>query len=274
MLRFGPKKKDVPDGLFIKCDGCGAMVYRKHVEELENVCPECKYHFRIGAWERVRLHTDEGSFQEIAASLRPCDPLNFVAGKAYKEVLKKDAEKSGLTEAIICGTCTIEGRPAVFSAMDFRFRGASMGSVVGEKLTRAIELAGERHLPLVVVATSGGARMQEGALSLMQMAKTCAALNRFSSAGGVFISVLTNPTMAGVLASWASMGDVIMAEPGALIGFTGPRVIRETIRQELPPGFQTSEFLLEHGFLDMIVERKDIKPTVARLLSYFCRDGV
>jgi len=267
MLRFS-KKKPVPDGIFVKCEGCGAMVYRKNVEELLQTCPECNYHFRIGAWDRVRLHTDPGTFQECDGNLLPCDPLNFVAKKAYVDDLKKDTQRTGLNEAIICGTCRIEGRPVVFGAMDFRFRGASMGSVVGEKLTRAIELATERDLPLVTVAASGGARMQESALSLMQMAKTCAALNRFHRAGGCYISVMTHPTTGGVTASWASMGDVIIAEPGALIGFAGRRVIEQTIKQELPQDFQTAEFLLEHGFIDVIVERKRIKPTLARLLSY------
>lgn len=268
MLRFGKRKKQVPDGLFVKCDGCGTLVYRKNVEALLQVCPECNYHFRIGAWDRVRLHTDEGSFEEIDGDLASCDPLEFVAAKAYKDQLKKYAETTGLTEAIICGTCRIEERPAVFAAMDFRFSGGSMGSVVGEKLTRAIELATEKDVPLVTVAASGGARMQESALSLMQMAKTCAALNRLDKAGGPYISVVTHMTTGGVTASWASMGDVIIAEPGAMIGFTGRRVMEQTIKQELPPDFQTAEFQLEHGFIDMIVERKEIKPTVARLLTY------
>jgi acetyl-CoA carboxylase carboxyl transferase subunit beta len=268
MLRFRRKKKPVPDGLFIKCEGCGALVYRKNVEERMQTCPECDHHFRIGAWARIGLHTDEGSFQEFDAGLEPCDPLKFVAAKAYRDQLKKYTSECGMNEAIVCGTCTIEERPCVFAAMDFRFAGASMGSVVGEKLSRAVELAGERRLPLVTVAASGGARMQESAYSLMQMAKTCAALNRFSKAGGAFISILTHPTTGGVTASWASMGDVLIAEPGALIGFAGRRVIEQTIKQELPPDFQTAEFLLGHGFLDMIVERKQIKPTVANLLSY------
>ncbi len=268
MLRAGRKRKEMPDGLFVRCDGCGEMVYRKSVRAQLHICPECGYHFRIGAWERVRLHTDEGSFEEFAGNLMPCDPLDFVAAKAYADQLESDIEKTGLNEAIICGTCTIEDRPAVFAAMDFRFRGASMGSVVGEKLTRAVELAMERELPLVTIAASGGARMQESALSLMQMAKTCAALQRFSKAGGAYVSVMTHPTTGGVTASWASMGDVILAEPGALIGFAGRRVIEQTINQELPEDFQTAEFLMEHGFLDMIVERRGIKPTLAKLLSY------
>ncbi len=268
MLRFGKKKKQVPDGLFVKCGGCGGLVYRKNVEDRLQTCPECNYHFRIGAWERIRLHTDDDSFEEIDGDLRPCDPLGFVGKKPYVEDLKKDAEKSGLPEAIVCGTCRIEGRETVFTAMDFRFRGASMGSVVGEKLTRAAELATERELPLVTVAASGGARMQESAYSLMQMAKTCAALYRHSQAGRAYISIMTHPTTGGVTASWASMGDVIIAEPRALIGFAGRRVIEQTIKQELPDDFQTAEFLLDHGFIDMIVERAALKPTIARLVDY------
>lgn len=270
MLRSGrnSKKKQIPDGLFIKCDGCGSMVYRKSVEERLQTCPECDYHFRIPAWERVKLHTDEGSFEEMDGNLLPCDPLDFVAVKAYEDQLETYEEKTGLNEAVICGTCRIKGHPAVFSAMDFRFAGASMGSVVGEKITRAAELAAEENLPLVTVAASGGARMQESAYSLMQMAKTCAALSRLDEGGGTYISVMTHPTTGGVTASWASMGDVIIAEPGALIGFAGRRVIQQTINQELPDDFQTAEFLLEHGFLDMIVERKKLKHTIAGLIDY------
>jgi acetyl-CoA carboxylase carboxyl transferase subunit beta len=268
MLQPGRKKKDMPDGLFVKCDGCGEMVYRKSVEELLQICPECNYHFRIGARERVRFHVDEGTFQEIDGDLRACDPLNFIAAKAYADQLEDYAERSGLNEAILCGRCEIEGRPVIFAALDFRFSGGSMGSVVGEKVTRSIELAMEEGLPLVTVSASGGARMQESALSLMQMAKTCAALHRFSSAGGAYLSVMTHPTTGGVTASWASMGDVIIAEPGALIGFAGRRVLKQTIKEELPPDFQTAEFLLEHGFIDMIVERREIKSTVGRLLRY------
>jgi acetyl-CoA carboxylase carboxyl transferase subunit beta len=270
MLRFGKKKKQktVPDGLFIKCDGCGGLVYRKNVEERLQTCPECNYHFRIGAWDRVRLHTDEGSFRECDGGLRPSDPLKFVAVKAYADQLKGYAETSGLNEAVICGHCTIEERPVVFAAMDFRFCGASMGSVVGEKICRAAERARDEKLPLVTCSASGGARMQESAFSLMQMAKTCAALQRLSGARLPYVSIMTDPTTGGVTASWASMGDVLMAEPGAMIGFAGRRVIEQTIKQELPADFQTSEFLLEHGFLDMIVDRGQIKSTVARVLSY------
>ena len=267
-MRFFRKKKPVPDGVFVKCEGCGETVYRKNVEELLQVCPECNYHFRIGALERLRLHTDEGTFQEIDAGLTACDPLGFVAEKAYADQIASDRETTGLNEAIICGTCKIEGRDVVFGAMDFLFRGGSMGSVVGEKVTRAAELACREWLPLVTVASSGGARMQEGALSLMQLVKTCAALNRLRDRGIPHISVMTHPTMGGVTASWASIGDVIIAEPKALIGFAGRRVIEETIKQKLPPDFQTAEFLLEHGFVDMIVPRSEIKHTLAQLVDY------
>jgi acetyl-CoA carboxylase carboxyl transferase subunit beta len=200
--------------------------------------------------------------------LVPCDPLNFVAVKAYKDQIPQYVQRSGLNEAVLTGTCAIEGRPAVFAAMEFEFCGASMGSVVGEKITRAAELATEKRLPLVTIAASGGARMQESAYSLMQMAKTCAALQRLHKAGGAHISVMADPTTGGVTASWASMGDVLIAEPRATIGFAGRRVIEQTIKKHLPDEFQTAEFLLAHGFLDMIVERKDIKATVAGLIDY------
>ncbi len=268
MLHPNRKKKDMPDGLFVKCGGCGEMVYRKNVEELLQVCPECGYHFRIGARERVELHADEGSFAEFDGDLLPCDPLNFVAAKAYDDQLEGYTEKSGLNEAAVCGTCRIEGHPAVLVTMDFRFSGGSMGSVVGEKVTRAVERAMERDLPLVTAAASGGARMQENALSLMQMVKTCAALERFDAAGGVYLSVMTHPTTGGVWASWAAMGDVLIAEPGATIRFAGPRVLQETIKGELPEGFATAEFLLEHGFIDLVVERKDLTGTIGRLIEY------
>ena len=268
MLRFGRKKAQVPDGLFIKCEGCGSLVYRKSVAERLQTCPECNYHFRIGAWDRIRLHTDEGTFKEVDAGLLPCDPLEFVAKRAYVDDLKRYTENSGLNEAVVCGTCRIEGRACAMAVLDFKFCGGSMGSVMGEKLARITELASREVLPLVTFASSGGARMQESAYSLMQMAKTCAALSRLHWAGGAHISVMTHPTTGGVTASWASMGDVILAEPGALIGFAGRRVIEQTIKQELPPDFQTAEFLLEHGFLDMIVQRGKITSTLAELIDY------
>jgi acetyl-CoA carboxylase carboxyl transferase subunit beta len=267
-MRFFRKKKAVPDGLFMKCKGCGSMVYRKDVEYRLHVCPECNYHFRIGARERIKLHTDEGSFDEHDADLKPADPLDFVANKAYADQLEKDHKKTDLNEAALYGTCTIEGKPAVLAALDFSFRGGSMGSVVGEKVTRAAELADKQNRPLITIASSGGARMQESALSLMQMAKTCAALRRFGDDGGAHISLMTHPTTGGVTASWASMGDVIIAEPKALIAFAGRRVIEQTIKEELPEDFQTAEFLLEHGFVDMIVQRSDMKHVLADLIGY------
>lgn len=273
MLRFGRKKAQVPDGLFLKCDGCGSLVYRKNVEERLQTCPQCNFHFRIGAWDRIRMHLDEGSFQEMDGNLTSCDPLKFVAKKAYADDLKRYARDSGLNDAVVCGTCTIEGQGAVVAVMDFQFCGGSMGSVVGEKITRAAEAAMEKRLPLITFAASGGARMQESAYSLMQMAKTCAALNRLSRSGGSYISVMTHPTTGGVTASWASMGDVVVAEPGALIGFAGRRVIEQTIKQELPDDFQTAEFLLAHGFIDMIVERKNLRQTLARLVHYLQPKG-
>jgi len=270
MALFRRRKKPVPDGVFIKCEGCDETVYRKNVEERLQVCPECDYHFRVGAWDRVQFHTDEGTFQQLDAELTACDPLSFVAEKAYTAQIASDREATKLNEAIVYGSCKIEGRPVVFAAMDFGFRGGSMGSVVGEQVARAAELACREGLPLVTVASSGGARMQEGALSLMQMVKTCAALNRLHQKGIPYVSVMAHPTTGGVTASWASMGDVIIAEPHALIGFAGRRVIEQTIRQKLPPDFQTAEFMLAHGFVDMIVPRGQIKPTVAKLLDYLC----
>ena len=267
-MRFFRKKKPVPDGVFTKCEGCGQMVYRKNVDERLQVCPECNYHFPIGARDRVRIHTDEGSFQEIDAALTAADPLDFVAEKAYADQIRSDIEKTELNEAIVCGRCTMEGRAVVFAAMDFRFRGGSMGCVVGEKVTRAAELAAQEGLPLVTVASSGGARMQEGALSLMQMAKSCSALHRLRQNALPYVSIMAHPTTGGVTASWASVGDVIIAEPGALIGFAGRRVIEQTIKKELPEGFQTAEFLMEHGFIDIIVERPQIKSTVVKVLDY------
>ncbi len=273
-MRFFRKKKPVPDGVFMKCDGCDEMVYRKTVEERLWVCPECNFHFRINVDDRIRLHLDEGSFQEIDSEITSSDPLKFVSGDAYSDKLESDYKKTGMNEAICCGTGAIEGKPVVVACMDFRFRGGSMGCAVGEKLSRAIELAAEEGIPLVTFASSGGARMQEGALSLMQMAKTCTALQRLDESKIPYISVMTHPTTGGVTASWASMGDIIMAEPGAMIGFAGRRVIEQTVKEDLPEGFQTAEFLLEHGFLDLIVERADLKSTISSVLTYLKCVGV
>ena len=263
------KKKDIPEGLWTKCEDCEDIVYNKALEENMKVCPKCNYHFILTAPERIAALLDAGSFEERDSGLRSIDPLLFKGPKSYEEKLKEDQEVTGLSEACISGRGAIEGRRVIFVVTDSRFIMGSMGSVVGEKIARATELATNLRLPLVIVSGSGGgARMYEGLFSLMQMAKTSAAIAKLHEAGVPYISVLTNPTMAGVMASFASLGDIIMAEPKALIGFTGPRVIEQTIRQKLPPGFQRSEFLLEHGLLDMIVHRKNLKSCIAQAIDY------
>ncbi len=263
------KKKDIPEGLWTKCEDCGDIVYNKALEENMKVCPKCNYHFVLTAPERITALLDAGSFEERDSGLRSIDPLLFKGPKSYEEKLKEDQEATGLSEACVSGRGAIEGKRVIFVVTDSRFIMGSMGSVVGEKIARATELATNLRLPLVIVSGSGGgARMYEGLFSLMQMAKTSAAIAKLHEAGVPYISVLTNPTMAGVMASFASLGDIIMAEPKALIGFTGPRVIEQTIRQKLPPGFQRSEFLLEHGLLDMIVHRKNLKSSVAQIIDY------
>ncbi|MGA2035276.1 MAG: acetyl-CoA carboxylase, carboxyltransferase subunit beta [Thermoguttaceae bacterium] len=259
-------KRGVPEGLWKRCPGCEATIFRKEAEKRLGVCPECDYHWYVSARERIRQLFDEGTFEEWDGDLEPADPLEFVA---YSEKLKEEQARTGLRDAAVSGTGMIRGRRVVFAVTDSAFIMGSMGSVVGEKLARAVERATEQHLPLVIVSGSGGgARMHEGLFSLMQMAKVSAALGRLDQAGGLFISVLTNPTMGGVAASFASLGDVIFAEPKALIGFAGPRTIKATIRIELPKGFQTSEFLLEHGFIDRIVRRKDLQSEIARTIDY------
>ncbi len=264
------KRKAMPDGLWTKCEGCDNIVYNKKLEENLKICPNCSYHFRMKAQERLRLLLDKGSFKELYADMESADPLDFCGPKTYKEKLKKDQSDTNMRSAAIVGKGSMEGRDIVFCVTDSRFIMGSMGSVVGEKITRATELATKLHLPLIIVSGSGGgARMYEGMFSLMQMAKTSAALARHNKEGLLFISVLTNPTMAGVMASFASLGDIIIAEPKALIGFTGPRVIEQTIRQKLPEGFQRSEFLLEHGLIDKIVARKDMRHTLFQILDYF-----
>lgn len=267
------RKKDMPQGLFIRCPGCEKMVYRKTVAERLQVCPECNYHFTLSGEERIRLLLDEGTFREVHGDMTSADPLHFQDKKTYVQRLAAEQKKTGLREAAIIGTGKMGDRDIVFGLTDSRFIMGSMGSVVGEKVTRAIELATETKRPLVIVSGSGGgARMHEGVLSLSQMAKTSAALARLDDAGGLFISVLTNPTMGGVAASFASLGDVVMAEPKALIGFAGPRTIWHTLKIELPEGFQSSEFLLEHGFIDMIVKRPDLKKEIVHILDYFDRN--
>ena len=264
------KKRNIPDGLWTKCPDCNQPIYNKTLSENFWVCPKCNYHFTISSKQRIKLILDAGSFKEIDKNMRPCDPLNFKGPKTYKEKLKKEQQVTGLNDAAIIGDGKIKGRPIMFGVTDADFIMGSMGSVVGEKISKVTEIATEKRLPLVIVSGSGGgARMYEGLFSLMQMAKTCAALSRHHKAKLPHISVLTNPTMAGVMASFAGLGDVIIAEPKALIGFTGPRVIEQTIRQKLPEGFQKSEFLLKHGLIDMIVNRKNLKSVISNLFDYF-----
>ena len=262
----------IAEGLWIKCDSCKEIIYRAEVERGGRVCPKCHYPFRISARERIGQITDAGSFEERETGLATIDPLAFKDTKKYRERVRAAAQKTSTDEAVICGIASIGGQPTVLAVFEFGFLGGSMGSVVGEKLARAIELAIDKHLPVVIISASGGARMQEGILSLMQMAKTSVALQRLAAAGLPYISILTDPTTGGVTASFAMLGDVILAEPRALIGFAGPRVIAETLRQPLPEGFQRSEFLLAHGQLDMIVERRDLKETLSRVLAFFAAE--
>jgi acetyl-CoA carboxylase carboxyl transferase subunit beta len=262
-------KRGVPEGLWKRCPGCEATIFRKEAEKRLGVCPECDYHWYVSARERIRQLFDEGTFEEWDADLEPVDALDFVDKIPYREKLVEEQKRTGLKDAAVVGTGMIRARRVAFGVTDSAFMMGSMASVVGEKLTRAIERATAARLPLIIVSGSGGgARMHEGMLSLMQMAKVSAALARFDLAGGLFISVLTNPTMGGVAASFASLGDLVFAEPKALIGFAGPRTIKATIRIELPKGFQTSEFLLEHGFIDRIIRRKDLQSEIARTIDY------
>ena len=262
------QKKEIPDGLWTKCESCGEIIYVKELEKNLWVCHRCNFHFRIKSKDYIELLLDQGKLEEYDNNLISTDPLKFKDSKKYPDRIRDSRKKTGLNDAVIVGIGKIENREVSFAVMDFGFIGGSMGSVVGEKVARAIERSLERKIPLLIVSCSGGARMQEGILSLMQMAKTSGLLAKLYDANIPFISVLTNPTTAGVMASYASLGDVIIAEPKALLGFAGPRVIQQTIGQELPPGFQSSEFFLEHGFLDKIVERKDLKKTVSLLLEY------
>ena len=262
-------RREMPDGLWMRCPSCEHMLYKSTVEKNLNVCPECNHHFRLPAEERIKYLVDEGAFEEIAGDLTSDDPLGFkFRGTTYKQRLKSDEKKSGSKEAIRIGKAFIKGRGTMLGVMEPNFLMGSMGAVVGEKFCTAVDRAMAESLPLVVVACSGGARMHEGVVSLGQMAKTSAALGKFDEVGGLFISVMTEPTTGGVTASFAMLGDVNIAEPGALIGFAGPRTIAETIKVELPEGFQTAEFLLEHGFIDMIVHRKDLRSEIARIIDY------
>ena len=264
-----PKKRGVPEGLWLKCPGCGASVYKKEVQQQLNVCPKCEHHFYVSAQQRIDQVLDAGTFELMNDHIRPTDPLEFSDRRDYAERLIGEQKRTGLSDAVMTGTGMIRARRVAFAVTDSAFIMGSMGSVVGERLTRLIERATEQNLALIIVSASGGgARMHEGILSLMQMAKVSAALARYDEAGGLFISVLTNPTMGGVAASFASLGDLVFAEPKALIGFAGPRTIKATIGIELPEGFQTSEFLLEHGYIDRIVTRKHLKTEIARAIDY------
>ena len=259
------KKRDMPEGLWHKCPGCGEVIHELELKKSLRVCPHCNFHFTLSAPERIESITDPGTFTETDKDMASVDALNF---KGYKEKLTKYQKITGLSEAIITGKGKIIGNSVVLAVMDFRFLGASMGSVVGEKITRAIELATQEKTAVIIISASGGARMHEGILSLMQMAKTSGALAVHDRAGLPFISVLTHPTTGGVTASFATLGDMILAEPGCMIGFAGPRVIKETTHQELPDGFQTAEFMHEHGLVDMIVERREMRERLASILGY------
>jgi len=268
-----PKESGIPEGLWVRCTDCGDMLFRKVVEEALFVCPNCQYHFRISAQQRIEQLVDPGSFEERYVDIQPADPLKFIDRKAYKDRLKSEQEKTGRPDAVICGKGFIKGRPIMLAVMDPTFMMGSMGSVVGEKITCTIEDAVAEKLPLLIVSCSGGARMQESSLSLMQMAKTSAALARLDDAKQLFISLLADPTTGGVTASFAMLGDFIIAEPKALIGFAGPRTIWNTIKVELPEGFQRSEFLQDHGFVDFVVHRKDLRSEIARLVDYCGKSG-
>ncbi|MFD1362243.1 acetyl-CoA carboxylase, carboxyltransferase subunit beta [Lentibacillus salinarum] len=278
---FGKKKKyatipseqsklDIPEGLMKKCTNCHKIYYRKEMNKNNNVCPNCDYHHPLTAWERIYSILDEGTFTEWDSDLTSTNPLEF---PGYEEKIAKDRDKTGLNESVVTGKGSIDGQPAAFTVMDAGFRMGSMGSAVGEKIARAIERANDASLPFIIFTASGGARMQEGVLSLMQMAKTSVAVKRFSEAGGLMISVMTHPTTGGVSASFASIGDYNIAEPGALIGFAGQRIIEQTINEKLPDDFQTAEFLLNHGQLDKVVHRHEMKPLLTTLLSIHRKGG-
>ncbi len=267
-VRQDRPRSTVPEGLWVKCEGCKEIVYSRDLDRNLKVCPKCGYHFRIDARARISLLLDDPQPRELFTNISPVDPLNFRDTKRYRDRLRSYQQAVGERDAVLVAQGTIEELPVVLAVMEYRFIGGSMGSVVGEKITRAAERAAERKWPLIVVSASGGARMQEGVLSLMQMAKISAALARLRTARLPYVSVLTDPTTGGVTASFAMLGDLNIAEPGALIGFAGPRVIEQTIRQSLPEGFQRSEFLLEHGFLDLVVQRSEMKETIARCLRH------
>ncbi len=263
------QKKEMPDGLWTKCEQCGEIIHKMELQKSLNTCTKCNAHFRISGKEYIALLLDEGSFEEHDKRMRSGDPLKFTDTKRYRDRTVDAHKKTSLWDAVRWGTGEVEEKPVVIGAMDFSFIGGSMGSVVGEKISRAIDKSWKSKTPLIIVAASGGARMMEGALSLMQMAKTSAKLARLAEARIPYLAILTDPTTGGVTASFAMLGDVTIAEPGALIGFAGPRIIKQTIGKDLPAGFQKSEFLLEHGLVDMVVHRKELKSTVSQLLTYF-----
>lgn len=268
------QKKGVPEGVWFKCLGCNSCLYRSELEKNFLVCPHCGYHHRLSARERINQVLDEGTQEEIAAHLEPIDRLKFRDSKKYKDRINQAQKNTGEKEALIVMKGKLKNFPVIVAAFEFNFMGGSMGAVVGEKFVKAVNLAAAEKRACLCIAASGGARMQEGLFSLMQMAKTSAALARFSKTGLPFISILTDPTMGGVSASFATLGDIIIAEPNALIGFAGPRVIEQTVRQTLPEGFQRSEFLLEHGHIDMVVERKNLRPTIGELIAKFFHSEV
>ena len=263
------ERKEIPDGLWIKCDECGEIIYKKELEKKLYVCPKCDYHFRIGSYDYIDILLDSNTFEEFNQHISSTDPLRFRDNKKYSDKYQSAVKKTGLKEAVVTGRGKLDGLDIVLAFMDFSFLGGSMGSVVGEKISRAISAALEEKKPLIIISSSGGARMHEGVLSLMQMAKTSAKLAMLADQGLPFISILTNPTTGGTTASYAMLGDIHIAEPGALIGFAGPRVIKQTIGQDLPPGFQRSEFLLEHGFIDVIVPRNELKNQISGILKFF-----
>ncbi len=261
------KKVKIPEGLWVKCDSCKEIIYKKEIDKNLRICPKCNYHFRISARERINLLADEGSFVEINSGLTSNDPLSFKDKIPYKDRLEENRKKSGLEDAAISGEAMVEGRPVIMVIMDFAFMGGSMGSVVGEKVMRAAEAALDKKIPLITVASSGGARMQEGIFSLMQMARVSAAIAKLNESGILYISILADPTFGGVTASFAMLGDIIIAEPKSLIGFAGPRVIEQTIKQQLSEDFQRAEFLLDHGMIDIVVDRKELKKIVGRIIG-------
>jgi acetyl-CoA carboxylase carboxyl transferase subunit beta len=261
------KKIKIPEGMWVKCDSCKEIIYKKEIDKNLKICPKCNYHFRISAAERINLLVDEGSFVEIDAGLASNDPLDFKDKIPYRDRLEENRKRSGLEEAAISGEAMVEGKPVIMVILDFSFMGGSMGSVVGEKIMRAAEAALEKKIPLITVASSGGARMQEGIFSLMQMARVSAAIAKLNENGILYISLLADPTFGGVTASFAMLGDIIIAEPKSLIGFAGARVIEQTIKQQLPEDFQRAEFLLDHGMIDIVADRKELKKIIGQIIG-------